>query len=94
MSADNFNTVIQLPDGKWIAGENFSMSHWLDMAQATGYWAALKQVMDAPKGGDDPEGVPTFETAEQAAASVEGSETEYGTSIIAYEDWFKDFENA
>lgn len=86
MSADNFNTVIQLPDGKWIAGENYSMSHWLDLAQATGYWAALKQVQTEER--------ETFETAEQAAASVEKSETEYGTSIIAYEDWFKDYENA
>jgi hypothetical protein len=83
MSADNFNTVIQTPDGKWIVGKNFSMSHWLDMAQATGYWAALRQVQDQ-------EGHETFDSAEQAAASVEGEETEYGTSMIAYEDWFGD----
>lgn len=81
MSADNFNTVIQGPDGKWYAGKNFSMSEWLDKAQATGYWAAFKQVQE-----QDGHGV--FETSEQAAASLEAEDAEYGTSMIEYEDWF------
>lgn len=88
MSADNFNTVIQLPDGKWVAGANYSMSEWLDKAQASGYWAALRQVMDSK---DPDTEFPMYDTPEQAAASLEGQDAEYGTSVIEYDKLYEDY---
>lgn len=83
MSSDNFNMIVQTPDGQWIASPNHSMSDLMGIEEARAYKHAVSLLHSTDR---------IYDTQQEAYAALDDEYSEYGTFSHEYKKWFEDYE--